>query len=51
MNPAPVRSTIHSERLLVDELKFDGIFAFELSPLTTLDACVEASTHFKGAQP
>ena len=34
------------KRLLVDELKFDGIFAFELSPLTTLDACVEAMHAF-----
>ncbi|MBD9198180.1 MAG: AP endonuclease [Clostridiales bacterium] len=34
------------KHLLVDELKFDGIFAFELSPLTTLDACVEAMHAF-----
>ena len=34
------------KHVLVDELGFDGIFAFELSPLTTMDACLEAMHAF-----
>ena len=34
------------KRLLIEELGYDGIFAFELSPLTTLEACVEAMHAF-----
>ena len=34
------------KHMLVDELGFDGIFAFELSPLTTMDACLEAMHAF-----
>ena len=36
----------HLKHVLVDELGFDGIFAFELSPLTTMDACLEAMHAF-----
>lgn len=34
------------KKLLVEELHYDGIFAFELSPLTTMEACVEAMHAF-----
>lgn len=34
------------KKVLVEELGFDGIFAFELSPLTTMEACLEAMHAF-----
>lgn len=34
------------KKVLVEELGFDGIFAFELSPLTTMEACLEAMRAF-----
>lgn len=34
------------KKVLVEELGFDGIFAFELSPLTTMEACLDAMHAF-----
>ena len=34
------------KRVLFDELHYDGMVAFELSPLTTMEACVEAMHAF-----
>lgn len=34
------------KHVLIDELHYDGIFAFELSPATTMEACIRAMHAF-----
>lgn len=34
------------KHVLIDELHYDGIFAFELSPATTMEACIQAMHAF-----
>ncbi|NLM73169.1 MAG: hypothetical protein GX184_03955 [Clostridiaceae bacterium] len=36
----------NGKHVLIEELKYDGIFAFELSPKTTMEKCIEALKAF-----